>query len=291
MTRHSPCVGICQLDDATGFCLGCGRTRHEIGGWMSMTEIDRDEVWSKLPDRLTTLSAQVRLMPWTKAELIDWAKDTVTARQGTWVTGAPGAVAEFPCTPDREIAIETTDEAVIARAPDASFRLRVNDKLRAFAFANNGPIVLGLPKARASVLSHTTVQSLGTDADSIDEKHRNELLFDFGIDRKSSRFCIRTNDDALAAAMSTQAGKHWSEVMPAVGMQLLSTSPNRVVESAAARIEVFTPIPMPGSQSPSGAHTHFMPDFLKSGEEIPASFTLPPFAMPIAIFYPAPAPV
>jgi hypothetical protein len=256
-----------------------------------MTEIDRDEVWSKLPERLTTLSAQVRLMPWTKAELIDWAKNTVAARQGTWVTGAPGAVAEFPCTTGRDISVETTDETVVARAPDASFRLRVNDKLRAFAFANNGPIVLGLPKARASVLSHTTVQPLGADADSIDEKHRDELLFDFGIDRKSSRFCIRTDDEALTATMSSQAGKHWSEVMPAISRQILSLSPNRVVESAAARIEVFTPIPMPGSTSPSGAHTHFLPDFLKSGEEIPASFTLPVFAMPVAIFYPTPTPV
>lgn len=255
-----------------------------------MTEIQRDQVWLKLPERLTTLSAQVRLMPWTRDELIDWAKDTMTARQGTWVTGVPGAVAEFPCTPGREIAIETTDETVVARAPDASFRLRVNDKLRAFAFADNGPIVLGLPKARASVLSHATVQPLGTDSDSIDEEHRDEFLFDFGIDRKSSRFCIRTNNDALAATMSTQAGKHWSEVMPAIGTQLLSARPNRVVESAAARIEVFAPIPMPGSTSPSGAHTHFLPDFLKSGEEIPASFTLPPFAMPIAIFYPASPP-
>jgi hypothetical protein len=74
--------------------------------------------------------------------------------------------------------------------------------------------------------------------------------------------------------------------MPEIGVQLLSMGPNRVVESAAARIEVFTPIPLPGTQSPSGAHTHFLPEYLKSGEEIPASLTLPEFALPVAIFYP-----
>jgi hypothetical protein len=74
--------------------------------------------------------------------------------------------------------------------------------------------------------------------------------------------------------------------MPAIGTQLLATSPNCVVESAAARIEVFTPISMPGTQSPAGAHTLFLPEFLKSGEEIPASLALPEFAAPIAIFYP-----
>lgn len=29
----SPCVGICELDDTTGFCRGCARTMEEIIGW------------------------------------------------------------------------------------------------------------------------------------------------------------------------------------------------------------------------------------------------------------------
>ncbi len=62
LARHSPCIGICKLDDATGFCLGCARSRGEIGDWMSMSEDQRDAVWLKLPERLAAHSVSVRLM-------------------------------------------------------------------------------------------------------------------------------------------------------------------------------------------------------------------------------------
>jgi hypothetical protein len=256
---------------------------------MSMDDSQRDQVWRNLPARLSQLSIRVRLLPWTPIEVVGWAQETVSDRRGTWVTGAPGAVAEFPCTPERQIDLDASEGSVIARAADAAFRLRVSDKIRAFTFTDGGPIVLGMPKGRVNMPSHTAVQTLGTDADAIDEAHRNDKLFDFGLGRKSSRFCVRTGDDALAQSLSDQAGRHWSEVMPAIGKDLIAVGPHRVVESAAARIEVFAPIPASGIASPSGAHTHFLPDFLKSGEEIPASLALPAFAMPVAIFYPTPA--
>ena len=286
MPRHSPCVGICKLDDTTGFCIGCGRSRGEIADWISMSEVQRDQVWSDLRERRSTLAIRVRLQPWTPVELVEWTERTISDQLGTWVTGAPGAVAEFPCTAERNINIDTSPDAIVARAGDASFRLRISDKIRAFTFADEGAVVLGLPKARAGLQSNSVLQDLGIDADAIDEKHRNEKLFDFGIGRKGSRFCIRTRDVALARAVSEQTGRHWSDAMPAIGAQLLASGPSRVVKSAAARIEVFAPIPVPGEQSPTGAHTHFLPDHLRSGEEIPASLALPDFALPVAIFYP-----
>ena len=256
---------------------------------MSMDDNQRDQVWLKLPERLAKVAIRVRLLPWTRDEIVDWAIETVSQRRGTWVTGTPGAVAEFPCTPERRIDVDASDASVVARAADAAFRLRVSDKIRAFAFTDGSQIVLGMPKGRANMTSHTAVQTLGTDADAIDETHRSDKLFDFGLGRKSSRFCVRTGDDALAQSLSDQTGRHWSEVMPAIRQDLIAASPHRVVESAAARVEVFAPIPEPGTKSPSGAHTHFLPDFLNSGEEIPASLALPSFAMPVAIFYPTPA--
>ncbi|WP_245279939.1 DUF1289 domain-containing protein [Hyphomicrobium sp. 99] len=284
--RHSPCIGICKLDDATGYCLGCGRTGGEIGDWVAMSESQRDAVWSNLPARLSKLSVRVRLLPWTREELVDWAAETIEARRGTWVTGAPGAVAEFPCTAARTISVEAGSDPIIARAPDAAFRLRLSDKVRAFSFSEGGPIVLGLPKARATIASSSVLQSLGPDRDAIDADHQGQQLFDYGIGRKNSRFCVRTGDDVFASSLAGQSGRHWSEVMATIGMQIISASPNRVVESAAARIEVFAKIPSPGEQSPTGAHTHFLPDFLKSGEEIPSSLAPPDYAAPVAIFYP-----
>ena len=67
-----------------------------------------------------------------------------------------------------------------------------------------------------------------------------------------------------------------------------SHSPHRVVESALARIEVFTPIPAPGTTTPPGAHTHFLPQFLATGDEAPAGLGLPDYALPVAIYYPSP---
>jgi len=30
---ESPCISICHLDDSTGLCQGCFRTRDEIAAW------------------------------------------------------------------------------------------------------------------------------------------------------------------------------------------------------------------------------------------------------------------
>src|SRR5262249_29280574 len=145
--RHSPCVGVCKIDDESGFCLGCARTRSEVAAWPSLTDPAKDEVWAKLPERLTLLSIRVRLLPWTIEEIAAWVAATIADRRGTWVTGMPGAVAEFPCREGREVAAELREGLVLGRASDAFFRLRVHDRLRAFTFAKDSPVVLGLPKA------------------------------------------------------------------------------------------------------------------------------------------------
>lgn len=39
----SPCVKICELDK-DDMCVGCGRTRAEIAGWMSMSDAQKAKV-------------------------------------------------------------------------------------------------------------------------------------------------------------------------------------------------------------------------------------------------------
>ena len=34
---ETPCIKICVVDPETGFCIGCGRTRTEIGGWLGLS--------------------------------------------------------------------------------------------------------------------------------------------------------------------------------------------------------------------------------------------------------------
>lgn len=47
----SPCVKVCALDQATGFCQGCKRTLHEIAAWGSMSEDVRQRIMGELDSR------------------------------------------------------------------------------------------------------------------------------------------------------------------------------------------------------------------------------------------------
>ncbi|MCA8903004.1 MAG: DUF1289 domain-containing protein [Hyphomonas sp.] len=51
----SPCIKVCAVDGATGWCLGCGRTLQEIAKWVSMGETGRDAVMAALPERISRL--------------------------------------------------------------------------------------------------------------------------------------------------------------------------------------------------------------------------------------------
>lgn len=52
---ESPCIGLCTMDSATGWCLGCGRTLDEIARWGSTDQADRDAVMAELPARMEVL--------------------------------------------------------------------------------------------------------------------------------------------------------------------------------------------------------------------------------------------
>ena len=56
----SPCILVCSIDDRTGYCFGCGRTRAEIAGWIAMTPQDRRAVMAELPARLQTVERKPR---------------------------------------------------------------------------------------------------------------------------------------------------------------------------------------------------------------------------------------
>ena len=57
---ESPCILVCSMDDATGYCFGCGRTRDEIAGWIELTPTMRRAVMEMLPARLETVERRPR---------------------------------------------------------------------------------------------------------------------------------------------------------------------------------------------------------------------------------------
>ncbi len=50
----SPCISICRMDDATGWCEGCLRTIDEIAAWSLLDDDERRQVNVVLSQRRVT---------------------------------------------------------------------------------------------------------------------------------------------------------------------------------------------------------------------------------------------
>lgn len=57
---ESPCILVCSIDDKTGYCFGCGRTRDEIASWLSYSGAQRRAVMAELPARLEIVERKPR---------------------------------------------------------------------------------------------------------------------------------------------------------------------------------------------------------------------------------------
>lgn len=53
----SPCNKVCTIDEASGWCRGCGRTLAEIAAWASLGDAAQREIAARLPPRLARLRA------------------------------------------------------------------------------------------------------------------------------------------------------------------------------------------------------------------------------------------
>jgi predicted Fe-S protein YdhL (DUF1289 family) len=47
----SPCVSVCAVDPAGGYCLGCYRTLDEIAAWINFDSAERLAVWDAIAAR------------------------------------------------------------------------------------------------------------------------------------------------------------------------------------------------------------------------------------------------
>jgi len=60
LTIETPCVKICVVDPETGFCIGCGRTRDEIAGWLGFEPAQRHAIIGRLDERVRGLTRAKR---------------------------------------------------------------------------------------------------------------------------------------------------------------------------------------------------------------------------------------
>jgi predicted Fe-S protein YdhL (DUF1289 family) len=290
----SPCVGICRLDEASGLCLGYGRTGAEIAVWRELDEVQRATVWSMLPDRMARLNLSFRLLPLAGPALAERLLHTAHDPATVFAIGVQGAVAEFMRTPDDQATARGDAGRLLLRSKLGAMRLDIEPWVRVFRF---GPqdgtadeIVLAIHRSRLTLATECTISELGPDGDAVCKQERGAILFDLGLDRPTIRFCVRTDDPALIADLRGCVGQPWSEVAPALIPLLLERHPQRVVISPLGRIEVSQPIGLrdgiPGT--PVGPHTHLMPELLRTGRELAPGRDLPSAYAPVASLFPGP---
>ncbi|WP_415716508.1 DUF1289 domain-containing protein [Roseibium sp.] len=293
MSMVSPCVGICKLDQVTGFCIGCARTGDEIAVWGGQTDGWRAGIWDALPERFDRLGVACRRLPWETDEIRAFVTRSLRENRGTWVAGVVGAVGEFTAAPGHRVLVDLEGDIIIATTPGARLRFHIDDDVRALTFdpietpTKDMRVMLAVKRERGRPDVAHVLSPLGRDRAAIMATDRDANLFDIGLGRKEARFCVRTGPGLLNDALARADGTAFPANLPKIGPALLEASPARVIETALGRIEVMTPIPTPTGKSPLGPHTHLLPDHLASGRATPAGMDLPRAYLPGAIFYPA----
>ena len=284
MPPSSPCIGVCRLDDATGFCLGCARTGEEIATWGDLPPDRLAGVWNELPERRGRLGLSVHRLDWSLRDIGAFVAGTLRSGGGTWVSGIHGAVADFCIGDGEEAALGHEGPVVTAATERGAIAFHLSDRIRALAVGTD-VIVLALPRVDVPAEAPLGLTALGADRDAIRAEARGDALFDFGLGSMAGQFGIRTAAPDLIDRLGRCAGLRWPALLASVGADLVTLSPTRVVRHPIGRIEVATPIPPPGGLSPPGPHTHVLPDLLAIGGDLLPNLALPRALVPCAAHY------
>ena len=288
----SPCTGICRIDEATSYCLGCGRTSDEIASWRFASDTRKQEIWTALPGRFEALGLTVTRLPWQQSDILEFVVSGLEARQGTWVMGCHGATAEFMCDREEGRTLDVAGTLLTAASVRGALRLNVLADLRALQLrdpanpAGYRAIFLVRPKPNAEIPGPAGFTALGPDHAAVSASDSRDALYDLGLGRADLRFCIRLPHGDLATALAPLSGFHLNDLLKHHGMALLNQSPDRVVETDIGRIEVKTRIPLPGETSPNGPHTHLLPGHLATGRATTPGIDLPSAYRLCATYYP-----
>ncbi|MEM9440254.1 MAG: DUF1289 domain-containing protein [Pseudomonadota bacterium] len=288
----SPCVGVCELDEVSGYCLGCARTGDEIAAWSRADEAERQVVWAALPARFEALGVTCRRLAWNIEHIRHVTADGLAQGRYMAVLGVVGALGEFMPGPNAPIDVRLLGNVLTARTEGAALRLHLEDTARALAFSDKDPvdskqpIALVAPRQRRALPTVSVLTALGPDRKAITEVGKTGLLFDLGLGRQEVRFMVRVADDRSREMMEAHLGMPLLEALPKIGSVLIRMSPLRVIETPLGRVEITTPIPSPGGQSPNGPHTHLLPAYLASGRTMPAGMDIPESYLPGTLLYP-----
>lgn len=60
VSAPSPCIAVCIVDPANGYCRGCHRTLGEIGRWVAMTKAERLDLLDTIAQRRRDLGVDAK---------------------------------------------------------------------------------------------------------------------------------------------------------------------------------------------------------------------------------------
>lgn len=147
-------------------------------------------------------------------------------------------------------------------------------------------VALCLPETATGTARRDVLTELGPDRAALRETDRDAILFDMGLDQPQVDFCIRTADPDLIARLRRDCGQ--SVFASSAMAAILPAHPHRVALTGIGRIEVFQKIggPDTGGLSPTGPHTHVLPQLLRGKRSHSANLPIPPGLIPVAGVHP-----
>ncbi|NVD40244.1 hypothetical protein HT585_15355 [Ensifer sp. HO-A22] len=230
-------------------------------------------------------------------ELADMLSTHLKDPEAGWSMGTFGAIAEFHQDAGEALVVDAP--AVLCRATERGgvwidpARLTeivpvAYEALSPRAHRWSHAVALCLPEGDARRKARAHLTDLGPDEAAIRSGDRGAILFDMGLSLPQCDFCIRTEDVELLEVLRRCVGRSLFEpdnpAMPAI----LKAHPHRVAVTAIGRVEVFQKIggPDTGGVSPSGPHTHVLPQVLRSGRTHSANTPIPAGLMPLGSLHP-----
>lgn len=205
----------------------------------------------------------------------------------SWSVGESGALAEFHHNGPakrRALALVAPDGVlVIQRLPCTAIAC---ETASACTGQSEQRVALCLPDADARMPDRGTLTELGPDTAAAEPGDRAGMLFDLGLGLATVDFCVRTADSALLPSLRAAIGTRVLDNQPLLAL-IATASPDRVVVSRLARIEVRGRIPAPGTQSPAGPHTHLLPRLLAASRARAPDPHIPSGLLPCLWVYPA----
>lgn len=202
----------------------------------------------------------------------------------SWSMGTFGAIGEFHRDVEETVRIGRDLAALTIVTDRGALRLAPAEALRAVAYdtlASDGTtwrhgVALCAPVSATADRAPWTVVARGADREAARPGDRDAMLFDLGVGQGLVSMSVRTRDPALIERLIQAEGEPLlGRRGPALMAAILQAQPHRVMQSPAGRLEVFTPIPMPGGASPLGPHTHLLPKLLATGKLHSANTPIP----------------